>query len=76
MAEADLSQFEGKQAEMHFLLGGTGVIFVLLFSRTGFTFLLNLTFSMWMCTSSLTAFNMGKRRFCTSEERRKHVAIA
>lgn len=36
MAEADLSQFEGKQAEMHFLLGGTGVIFVLLFSRTGF----------------------------------------
>lgn len=29
MVEADLSQFEGKQEETHFLLGGTGVIFVL-----------------------------------------------
>lgn len=27
--EADLSHFEGKQEETHFLLGGTGVIFVL-----------------------------------------------
>lgn len=30
-------------------------------SRTGFTFVLNLVCSTWMCASALIAFNMGRQ---------------